>query len=241
MSPALSWKRPPSDPDSNQGIGGGGKGDAEYSVARKRMVREQLIARGIRDERVLEAFLKVPRHRFVEEGLQPLAYNDHPLSIGQAQTISQPYIVAYMLEALRLQAGDRILEIGTGCGYQTAILAELVSQVYSIERISELLLKARKTLKELHYKNIHLKLGDGTLGWPEKAPFDAIVVSAASPQVPRPYLDQCSDRGRVILPVGGEFAQDLVLYRKEAGGWRSQTLSGCRFVKLKGKHGFEPS
>ncbi|MFO1463684.1 MAG: protein-L-isoaspartate(D-aspartate) O-methyltransferase [bacterium] len=205
------------------------------------MVREQLLARGIRDERVLEAFLKVPRHRFVEDGLRPLAYNDHPLSIGQAQTISQPYIVAAMLEALCLQPGDKVLEIGTGCGYQTALLAELVSQVYSIERLSDLLLKARRVLKELHYKNIHLKLGDGTLAWPEKAPFDAIVVSAASPQVPRPYLDQSSARGRVILPVGGEVSQDLVLYRKEAGEWRSQTLSGCRFVKLKGKHGFEPS
>lgn len=238
MAGALSWKKPriATAPPSDDAAG-----DRDFSISRKRMVRDQLIARGIRDERVLTAFLKVPRHRFVEEGLQPMAYNDHPLAIGQGQTISQPYIVATMLEALGLQPSDTVLEVGTGCGYQTAILAELVAQVYSIERLPGLLLKARKSLKELRYRNIHLKLGDGTLGWPEKAPFDAIVVAAGSPQVPRPYLDQSSDGGRFILPVGGEFAQELVLYRKEAGEWRSQTLSGCRFVKLKGKHGFEPS
>ena len=237
MSGALSCKKPRIEAAPQ----GGPAVDGDYAISRKRMVREQLIARGIRDERVLAAFLKVPRHRFVEEGLRPMAYNDHPLAIGEGQTISQPYIVAYMLEALRLQPGDRVLEVGTGCGYQTAILAELVAQVYSIERLSGLLLKARKALKELRYRNIHLKLGDGTLGWPDKAPFDAIVVAAGSPQVPRPYLDQSSERGRFILPIGGEFAQELVLYRKEAGEWRSQALSGCRFVKLKGKHGFEPS
>ena len=215
--------------------------DGEMFIARKRMVREQLMDRGIRDERVLRAMLKVPRHLFVEEGLRPMAYNDHPLSIGAGQTISQPYIVAYMLETLQLRPEDRVLEIGTGCGYQTAILAELVAHVYSIERISELLLKARNTLKRLLYKNITLKLGDGTLGWEEKAPFDATVVSAASPRVPQPYLDQSSESGRVIIPIGDEFEQELVLYRKEAGQWRSLALSGCRFVKLKGKHGFEPS
>ncbi|MCE9625449.1 MAG: protein-L-isoaspartate(D-aspartate) O-methyltransferase [Deltaproteobacteria bacterium] len=232
----LSWKKTPGPPGPPKQDGNG-----DYAISRKRMVREQLIARGIRDERVLEAFLKVPRHLFVEEGLRPMAYNDHPLSIGQAQTISQPYIVAYMLEALHLTPQDKILEIGTGCGYQTAILAELTTQVYSIERISGLLLKARNILKRLHYKNIHLKLGDGTLGWPEKAPFDAIVVAAGSPQVPQPYFDQCSEAGRFILPVGNEFSQDLVLYRKVSGEWQRQTLSGCRFVKLKGKHGFEPT
>lgn len=238
MTAALSWRktRLTRAPESGEA-----KPNDDFAISRKRMVRDQLIARGIRDERVLSAFLKVPRHRFVEEGLRPMAYNDHPLSIGQRQTISQPYIVAYMLEALALKPNERVLEVGTGCGYQTAILAELVEQVYSIERISGLLLKARSALKSLGYRNIHLKLGDGTLGWPEQAPFDAIIVAAASPQVPRPYLDQSSENGRFILPIGGEMAQELVLYRKEAGEWRSQTLSGCRFVKLKGKHGFEPS
>ena len=213
----------------------------DYYISRKRMVREQLINRGIRDERILQAFLKVPRHLFVEEGLRPMAYNDHPLSIGSGQTISQPYIVAYMLEALQLQPTDKVLEVGTGCGYQTAILAELVAQVYSIERLSELLFKARNTLKSLGYRNIHLKLGDGTLGWAEKAPFDAIVVAAGSPQVPRPYLEQSSEAGRVIVPVGDELVQELVLNRREPSGWVREKLSGCRFVKLKGRHGFEPS
>jgi len=213
----------------------------DYFISRKRMVREQLIERGIRDERILHAFLKVPRHCFVEEGLRPMAYNDHPLSIGSAQTISQPYIVAYMLQNLKLKPSDRVLEVGTGCGYQTAILAELVEQVYSIERLSELLLKARKSLRGLGYKNITLKLGDGTLGWPERAPFDAIVVAAGSPQVPRPYLEQSSEAGRVIVPVGDERVQELILNSREPNGWRSEKLSGCRFVKLKGRHGFEPS
>ncbi|HKY64153.1 MAG TPA: protein-L-isoaspartate(D-aspartate) O-methyltransferase [bacterium] len=213
----------------------------DYYISRKRMVREQLLDRGIRDERILQAFLKVPRHCFVEPGLQPMAYNDHPLSIGSGQTISQPYIVAYMLEALRLKPTDRVLEVGTGCGYQTAILAELVDQVYSIERLSELLLKARKNLKALGYRNITLKLGDGTLGWPEQAPFDAIVVAAGSPQVPRPYLEQSSESGRLIVPVGDEWSQELVLMRRETTGWVREKLSGCRFVKLKGRHGFEPS
>ncbi|HCU25470.1 MAG TPA: protein-L-isoaspartate O-methyltransferase [Deltaproteobacteria bacterium] len=213
----------------------------DYSISRKRMVREQLLGRGIRDERVLSAFLKVPRHCFVEEGLQPMAYNDHPLSIGQGQTISQPYIVATMLEALALRASDRVLEIGTGCGYQTAVLSELVAQVYSIERLPDLMLKARRVLKQLACRNITLRLGDGTLGWLEQAPFDAIVVSAASPQVPQPYLSQSSETGRLILPIGDASSQELWLHRKQDGQWRSQKLSGCRFVKLKGKHGFEPS
>lgn len=213
----------------------------DYYISRKRMLREQLIERGIRDERVLQAFLKVPRHCFVEEGLRPMAYNDHPLSIGAGQTISQPYIVAYMLETLKLKQSDRVLEVGTGCGYQTAILAELVDHVYSIERLSDLLLKARKNLKGLGYRNITLKLGDGTLGWPERAPFDAIVVAAGSPQVPRPYLEQSSEAGRVIVPVGNEMVQELILSRRQGDGWVTEKLSGCRFVKLKGRHGFEPS
>jgi protein-L-isoaspartate(D-aspartate) O-methyltransferase len=213
----------------------------EYAIARKRMVEEQLRARGIKDQQVLQVMLKVPRHSFVEEGLVPMAYNDHPLSIGEGQTISQPYIVAYMVECLKLRPEDRILEIGTGCGYVTAILAELGAQVYSIERLPPLLMKARKNLKRLGYKNIVLKLGDGTQGWPEKAPFDAILVSAASPQIPQPYLDQLAEGGRLILPIGEEAYQELVLVTKTKGKLSQETLSGCRFVKLMGKYGFHPS
>jgi protein-L-isoaspartate(D-aspartate) O-methyltransferase len=213
----------------------------EYAISRKRMVEDQLRARGIKDEQVLQVMLKVPRHSFVDEGLVPMAYNNHPLSIGEGQTISQPYIVAYMVECLRLRPEDRILEVGTGCGYVTAISAELGAQVYSIERISALLMKARKNLKRLGYRNIVLKLGDGTEGWPQAAPFDAIIVSAASPEIPRPYLDQLAEGGRLILPVGGEGHQELVLVTKTKGKLSQETLSGCRFVKLMGKYGFHPS
>jgi protein-L-isoaspartate(D-aspartate) O-methyltransferase len=205
------------------------------------MVQEQLMARGIRDEAILGAMLQIPRHLFIEAGLEPMAYNDHPLSIGLKQTISQPYIVAYMLEALQLKKTDRVLEIGTGSGYQTALLAELVHHVYSIERLPDLLFKARHILKKLCYKNITLKLGDGTKGWPEKAPFDAIVVSAGSPQIPKPYFEQLSEGGRMILPVGAETYQELTLVTKRAGRQTVQTLSGCRFVKLKGEYGFRPT
>lgn len=214
---------------------------SQYAIARKRMVQEQLIARGIKDEKVLDSMLNIPRHLFVEEGLAPMAYNDHPLSIGEGQTISQPYIVAYMLECLHLTPEDRVLEIGTGCGYLTAVLAPMVSQVFTIERIPALLFKARKILKQLGYKNIMLKIGDGTKGWPEKAPFDAIIVSAASPQIPQPYLDQLGEGGRLILPVGGEDFQELTLVKKRKGRIQTQILSGCRFVKLKGKYGFQAS
>jgi protein-L-isoaspartate(D-aspartate) O-methyltransferase len=213
----------------------------DYAISRKRMVEDQLRARGIKDEHVLQVMLKVPRHSFVDEGLVPMAYNDHPLSIGEGQTISQPYIVAYMVECLRLRPEDRILEVGTGCGYVTAILAELGAQVYSIERIPALLMKARKTLKRLAYKNIVLKVGDGTQGWPQHAPFDAIIVSAASPEIPRPYLDQLAEGGRLILPVGSEGYQELVLVTKTEGKLSREVLSGCRFVKLMGKYGFHPS
>lgn len=213
----------------------------EYAIARKRMVEDQLRARGIKDEQVLQVMLKVPRHSFVDEGLVPLAYNDHPLTIGDGQTISQPYIVAYMIECLRLKPEDRILEVGTGCGYVTAVLAALGSQVYSIERIPALLMKARKNLKRLGLKNIVLKVGDGTQGWPQQAPYDVILVSAGSPMIPRPYLDQLAEGGRLILPVGNEARQELILVTKTHGKLSQETLSGCRFVKLMGKYGFHPS
>lgn len=210
----------------------------EYAVARKRMVLDQLLPRGIKNEEVLRAMEHVPRHHFVEDGLRPMAYNDHPLAIGDRQTISQPYIVARMLEALGLKKSDRVLEVGTGCGYQSALLAELVSHVYSIERIPNLLFKARNTLKSLGFRNISLKLGDGTLGWTAQAPFEAIIVAAAGPGIPEPYIEQLAEGGRMVLPVGSETQQDLVFVRKASGKVTTQRLSGCRFVKLKGQHGF---
>lgn len=213
----------------------------EYAISRKRMVEDQLRARGIKDEKVLGIMLKIPRHRFVEPGLEPMAYNDHPLSIGEGQTISQPYIVAYMTECLEIGPEDRILEIGMGCGYQTAILAEIAAQVYSIERIPALFFRARKILKQLSYKNVHLRLGDGTVGWEKYAPFDRILVAASYPEIPRPYLEQLAEGGRMILPVGGAEAQELILVQKSHGKIRQESLSGCRFVKLKGKYGYTPS
>lgn len=205
------------------------------------MVRDQLMARGIKDEKILQSMLKIPRHLFVEEGLHPMAYNDHPLSIGAGQTISQPFIVAYMIERLQLGTGHRVLEVGTGCGYMTTVLAELAHWVYSIERIDKLLFGARKTLKKLGYKNVTLKLGDGTAGWPSQAPFDAIVVSAGGPKIPQPYLDQLAPGGRLILPVGGETSQQLTLVTKRGSGYSEEVLTDCRFVKLKGKYGFQPT
>jgi protein-L-isoaspartate(D-aspartate) O-methyltransferase len=202
------------------------------------MVLDQLVARGIRSLEVLRAMERVPRHRFVEEALGPLAYNDHPLSIGQRQTISQPFVVARMLEVLDLKNTDRVLEVGTGCGYQSALLAMLTRHVYSIERISQLLFKARHTLKQLGFRNISLKLGDGTLGWVRQAPFEAIIVAAAGPGIPQPYLDQLAEGGRMVLPVGDESRQELIFIRKASGKVIKQKLSGCRFVQLKGKHGF---
>jgi len=235
MAPAFSWKRTPRSEELIE------TKDHDFSVARKRMVADQIVQRGISEERVLRAMLKVPRHLFVEDALGPMAYNDRPLHIGLGQTISQPFIVARMLQALDLKPGERVLEIGTGCGYLTALLAETVGHVYSVERISDLILKARRILKHLRYQNITLRLGDGTLGWAKHAPYDAIIVSAASPQIPQPYLDQLGEHGRMILPVGGEEVQELTLVHRRFGKWETRTLSGCRFVKLKGKHGFKVS
>ncbi|MCB1213926.1 MAG: protein-L-isoaspartate(D-aspartate) O-methyltransferase [Deltaproteobacteria bacterium] len=208
-----------------------------YSIARKQMVRDQLIKRGICDERVLEAMLKVPRHLFVEEALVSQAYQDHPINIGAGQTLSQPYMVAFMLEKLALKPTDHVLEVGMGCGYQTAVLAELVQQVYAIEFLQELFFKARKTLKKLAYSNMVLRLGDGSLGWPKYAPFDAIVVAAGGPVVPKPLLEQLKDQGRLILPVGPEGAQRLILVRKNGTVFEKEDLGECRFVPLRGRYG----
>jgi protein-L-isoaspartate(D-aspartate) O-methyltransferase len=211
----------------------------EYTTARSRMVKTQLIPRGIRDRRVLEAMGKVPRHRFVEQALWSEAYNDHPLPIGHKQTISQPYIVALMTEALELKGNENVLEIGTGSGYQTAVLAELSNRVYTIERIRPLMTGARNTLAELGYANILFKAFDGTIGWGQFAPFDAIVVTAGAPKVPEPLLEQLSEGGRLVIPVGNRFSQELLkITRKDKDTYTRKELGGCRFVDLIGVHGW---
>jgi protein-L-isoaspartate(D-aspartate) O-methyltransferase len=201
---------------------------------------ETLVERGIRNPRVLEAFRKVPRHFFLDEALWPQAYSDHPLPIGEKQTISQPYIVALMTEALQLAGTDKVLEVGTGSGYQTAILAELADRVYSIERIPTLAKRARKVLDELKYTNVVLRIGDGTEGWRDESPFAAIIVTAAAPHAPNPLMQQLEIGGRLIIPIGDEQFQDLILYVKEAEDrYGEEDYGGCRFVKLIGEHGWK--
>ncbi len=211
----------------------------DFPKARGKMVEEQIIARGIKDPRVIAAMKKVPRHLFVEEALQNQAYSDHPLPIGEKQTISQPYMVALMTEAMKLTGEERVLEIGAGSGYQTAILAELAREVYSIERIRSLAIKARKLLYELGYFNAEIKIFDGTLGWAEKGPFDAIMVTAGAPNIPQPLYDQLALQGRLVIPVGDVYAQDLFRITRIEEGLKKEDLGGCRFVKLIGKYGWE--
>jgi protein-L-isoaspartate(D-aspartate) O-methyltransferase len=196
------------------------------------MVRTQIADRGIQDARVLEAMRLVPRHEFVAEELRESAYEDHPLPIGEQQTISQPYIVAAMLERLNLRASDRVLEVGTGSGYVTALLALLAAQVYSVERHAALAQTAESTLRRLGVDNVQLKVGDGSLGWPELAPFDAILVSAASDEVPPALFAQLRDEGLMLMPVGSAASQELQLIRKLDGDARIQRLESCRFVPL---------
>lgn len=211
----------------------------DYRLARERMVRNQLIPRGISDPRVLEAMGKVPRHRFLEEALEGEAYNDHPLPIGHKQTISQPYIVALMTEALELVGREETLEIGTGSGYQTAILAELSKKVYTVERIRPLLAETRNLLAELGYNNILFKAFDGTLGWKEHEPYDAIIVTAGAPKIPQPLLDQLADGGRLIIPIGNKFSQDLIKVTRKRENYIQKNLGGCRFVDLVGIYGWK--
>lgn len=210
-----------------------------YKIARQRMVDEQLVPRGIRDKRVLDTMRKVPRHLFVDEALYAQAYSDFPLPIGEEQTISQPFMVAVMTEALELKGDERVLELGTGSGYQTAILAELCHRIYSIERISSLAGRARKVLDKLGYGNAVVKIGDGTLGWKDEAPFGAIIVTAGAPDIPLPLIDQLNTGGRLVIPVGGEFMQSLIRVRKTETGTEKEDLGGCRFVKLIGEHGWK--
>ncbi len=203
------------------------------------MVSTQIEARGIHDYRVLEAMRKVPRHLFVGEALQDQAYGDFPLPIGEGQTISQPYIVAEMTQALELTKDDRVLEIGTGSGYQTAILAELAFRVYTIERVRELFIGARKLLDQLGYHNVIAKCSDGTLGWPDESPFDAIIVTAGAPEVPEKLVQQLTISGRMVIPVGDRFSQTLLGIRRDEDGIQDTSLGGCRFVKLIGEHGWK--
>ncbi len=211
-----------------------------FDISRKRMVESQIIARGIKDRRLIEAMLKVPRHIFVEEAMATQAYNDNPLPIGEKQTISQPYMVALMTELLELKGTEKVLEIGTGSGYQAAILASLADRVYTIERIRSLVLRARKALDILGLFNVNIKIADGTVGWKEDAPFDAIIVTAGSPDIPLELIDQLAVGGRMVIPVGGQIEQTLLRITKETdGAIVREELTGCRFVKLIGKYGWE--
>ena len=211
----------------------------KYQRLRESMVKNQIEARGITEPKVLEAMRKVPRHLFVSEALMDQAYADHPLPIGEQQTISQPYIVAHMTQALELSSDDRVLEIGTGSGYQAAILAQIVFRVYTIETIRTLHMKARKLFDQLNYSNVVTRYGDGTNGWKDESPFDAIIVTAGAPEIPIPLVNQLGMGGRMVLPVGGRLTQDMVkLYRDEDGIHQSM-LGGCRFVKLVGEYGWD--
>ena len=212
--------------------------EAQFEAHRRRMVEEQLRARGLTDPRLLAAFLRVPRHHFVPESLQHEAYADHPLPIGAGQTISQPYIVGLMTSHLRLQGHERVLEVGAGSGYQTAILAVLALEVYAVERLPELLTPAEERLRRLGSLNIHLTTGNGSLGWPEHAPYDAILVSAAAPSVPEPLLEQLAIGGRMVLPVGPPEAQMLIQVEKRPSGMQRRELANCVFVPLHGVYGW---
>jgi protein-L-isoaspartate(D-aspartate) O-methyltransferase len=211
----------------------------KYKRLREEMVQKQLEARGIGDPKVLSAFLKVPRHLFVSEALMEQAYGDFPLPIGEQQTISQPYIVAEMTQALELEREDRVLEIGTGSGYQAAILAEIVFRVYTIERIHTLFMKARKIFDSLRYHNIVTRYSDGSTGWPDESPFDAIIVTAGAPQVPEVLKNQLAIGGRMVVPVGNQHTQELIKLTRTEKGIRETNLGGCRFVKLIGEHGWK--
>jgi protein-L-isoaspartate(D-aspartate) O-methyltransferase len=213
-----------------------------FKKPRMRMVETQIRARGIRDERVLKAMETIPRHLFVDEGLIEQAYSDSPLPIGEHQTISQPYIVALMTEALELKGGEKVLEIGTGSGYQTAILADLADRVFSIERVASLAARARKILDKLNFYNVAIRVGDGSYGWREESPFDGIIVTAAAPDVPRHLLDQLAVGGRMVIPIGGREVQtlyQLIRSRENPQEIIKEDLGGCRFVSLIGESGWK--
>jgi protein-L-isoaspartate(D-aspartate) O-methyltransferase len=209
-------------------------------VARQKMVEYQIVARGIRDRRVIDAMLKIPRHLFVEEAMASQAYSDNPLPIGERQTISQPYMVALMTELLELKGKEKVLEIGTGSGYQAAVLATLAGRVYTMERIRPLALRARKVLDSIGLLNVNIKIDDGTCGWEDEAPFDAILVTAGAPEIPAKLLEQLAVDGRLVIPVGDQYQQTLVrAVRQQDGSCSVEQSIGCRFVKLIGRHGWE--
>jgi protein-L-isoaspartate(D-aspartate) O-methyltransferase len=218
---------------------GTGWQEARAARERERMVEEQLVRRGLTDARVLDAMRRVPRHRFVEEALRDRAYGDHPLPIGESQTISQPFIVGMMTQLARLRGPEKVLEVGTGSGYQTAVLAELSRRVCSVERLMPLAIRARRILEELGYTNAVVKTADGTYGWADEAPFDRILVTAGAPVVPGPLFQQLAEGGRMIVPVGGAQSQVLHIVEKVDGQMRVVTDCDCVFVKLVGKYGWE--
>jgi len=210
-----------------------------YKKLRERMVRDQFIARGITDQRVLAAFYKVEREKFVPSEVRNNAYEDFPLSIGEGQTISQPYMVALMTQSLELKGDEKILEIGTGSGYQTAILAELARKIYSVERMRALAERARKLLEKLGYSNVKILLSDGTLGWKEFSPYDRILVTAGAREIPQPLTDQLEEEGTMVIPVGNSYSQDLEVVRKRKNRIKTATVEKCVFVPLIGKYGWD--
>jgi protein-L-isoaspartate(D-aspartate) O-methyltransferase len=211
----------------------------EYAAERERMVRDQIETRGVRDERVLDAMRAVPRHRFVPAFQAGSAYRDSPLPIGQGQTISQPYIVAYMTELLALTGREKVLEVGTGSGYQAAILSQLAANVITVERFPSLAQESAQLLVDLGYDNVRVEVGDGSLGWPQEAPYDAIIVTAASPEVPEPLQGQLADGGRLVVPVGPRWTQHLIRVRRAGGRFKTESLIGVAFVPLIGTHGWQ--
>jgi protein-L-isoaspartate(D-aspartate) O-methyltransferase len=211
---------------------------SSFDINRMRMVDEQLVPRGIVDPATLAAMRQVPRHEFVDDAMGSKAYGDHPLPIGSGQTISQPYIVALMTQALGLTGKEKVLEVGTGSGYQAAVLSRVCDKVYTIERIDSLLVRARKVFDRLHYLNIISRIDDGTIGWPDEAPFDDILVTAGGPEIPKPLIDQMADPGRMVIPVGNREVQELQLVQKQDGQISVESIEYVRFVNLIGNHGW---
>ena len=211
----------------------------KYKRQREEMLKRQIVARGITDEKVISAMRNVPRHLFVSEALRDQAYGDYPLPIGEQQTISQPYIVAEMTQALELGQDDRVLEVGTGSGYQAAILAQIVYRVYTVERRRTLYMQTRNLFDKLNYHNIVTKYADGTKGWQEESPFDAIVVTAGAPEIPEVLINQLVEGGRLVVPVGNQHTQELIKIYRDKGSIQQTNLGGCRFVKLVGEHGWK--
>lgn len=212
---------------------------ADWKVERERMVKEQIIARGVSDSRVIDAMKRVPRHVFVDKTYYHQSYKDYPLPIGHDQTISQPYMVASMTELLELKGDEKVLEIGTGSGYQTAVLALLCHKVYTIERITELRKRAAQILDQLGFRNVSLMVGDGSLGWSEYAPYDAILVTAGAPEIPNTLITQLAENGRLVIPVGDEYSQVLNVVKKHKGRIYRKEYFGCAFVPLIGKEGWK--